>query len=139
MLPLAEIHNLLNRLEKVKKLTSRKHVESYSALCPSHDDRNPSLCIDLTFDGRILLFCRAGCGAMDVLDAVSLKMTDLFPDNNYRRPPGPTRKEIDYAFAVSEIVKHDVKEQRAHSQDDVESIQRAISTLNQALEAAKCR
>lgn len=42
---------LLNQLRKVKS-TGRGH---FIAICPSHDDKNPSLTIRSTDDGKILL------------------------------------------------------------------------------------
>jgi hypothetical protein len=41
------------------------------ALCPGHDDRNPSLSIDVADDGTILLKCFAGCEQGHVLQRVS--------------------------------------------------------------------
>lgn len=52
----------------------------YVARCPSHDDHSPSLAIGEGQDGRILLKCFAGCGIMEILDAVGLKISDVMPD-----------------------------------------------------------
>ena len=41
------------------------------ALWPGHDDRNPSLSIDVADDGTILLKCFAGCEQGHVLELVS--------------------------------------------------------------------
>lgn len=48
----------------------------YMALCPAHEDHNPSLCITEA-DGIILIHCFAGCRAVDVLKAVGLTFEDL--------------------------------------------------------------
>jgi len=48
------------------------------ACCPAHEDRSPSLSIRENDDGRVLIYCFAGCGAGDVLDAIGLRMSDLF-------------------------------------------------------------
>lgn len=46
--------------------------------CPAHEDRGPSLSIREMDDGRVLIYCFAGCGAGDVLAAMGLRMSDLF-------------------------------------------------------------
>jgi hypothetical protein len=49
------------------------------AACPAHEDRTPSLSIRELPDGRVLIHCHAGCGAADVLTAVGLAFSDLYP------------------------------------------------------------
>lgn len=60
----------------------RKTAKGWIAQCPSHDDRQPSLSVGEGQDGRILLNCFAGCSVEEIVDAVGLKLRDLFP-------PGP--------------------------------------------------
>ena len=67
--------NLLQHLDKVK----RTGPGAWSARCPAHDDRGPSLAIAEKDDGRILLHCFAGCDVQDVLGAVGMTFCDLFP------------------------------------------------------------
>jgi DNA primase len=76
------IETLLSRLEKVKQ----KGPGQYVACCPAHDDSDPSLSIGQGDDGRILLKCWAGCGALDVISALGMEWDDLFPDKrkNYQ-------------------------------------------------------
>lgn len=71
------LETLLSRLEKVK---AGNAVGRWNARCPAHDDRSPSLTIRYEDDGRILLHCFAGCSALDVVHAIGLKITDLFPE-----------------------------------------------------------
>lgn len=66
---------LLQKLAKVKRIGKDK----WSACCPAHDDRGPSLAIKETADGRILLHCFAGCGAAEIVDTLGLTFSDLFP------------------------------------------------------------
>jgi len=66
---------LLSRLENVRK----RGAEQWSARCPAHDDKGPSLSVRALPDGRTLLHCFAGCGADEVLGAVGLDMAALFP------------------------------------------------------------
>jgi DNA primase len=51
----------------------------YLACCPAHEDHRPSLSIRAGHDGRILVHCWAGCKTGDVLVALGLQWSDLFP------------------------------------------------------------
>ena len=51
----------------------------WQARCPAHEDRHPSLSIDETDDGRVLLHCFAGCARARVLDAIGLREPDVRP------------------------------------------------------------
>lgn len=66
---------LLSRLEKVSSCGENK----WKACCPAHDDKHPSLTIAELSDGRVMIKCWTGCGAADVMAAVQLNMSDLFP------------------------------------------------------------
>ena len=72
------IQEILSRLQRVKKIAPDK----WTALCPAHDDRRPSLSIREADDGKILLHCWAGCGAADIVNALGLTLADLFPRTN---------------------------------------------------------
>jgi hypothetical protein len=55
------------------------------ALCPAHDDHDPSLNIKEGDDGRALLHCFAGCDQGEVLGALEkrgLKSGELFESRN---------------------------------------------------------
>lgn len=65
----------LDRLQQVRSMGKGR----YMACCPAHDDRSPSLSIKECDDGRLLLHCFAGCPTTDVLEAIGLSLSDLFP------------------------------------------------------------
>jgi hypothetical protein len=44
-----------------------------TARCPAHGDRTPSLRVDVTAGGRLLMHCFAGCAYADVLEALELE------------------------------------------------------------------
>ena len=70
-----KIEEFLSYLKNVKKVRENQ----YMALCPAHNDKNPSLSIGLSENkNQILLHCYAGCSADDVLNTVGLKKKDLF-------------------------------------------------------------
>ncbi len=69
---------LVSKLNHAKEVKARKgHTRSWVALCPSHDDKSPSLCIDEADNGKILIKCWAGCGANEVIDSVGMKYHDV--------------------------------------------------------------
>jgi hypothetical protein len=84
--PSAPVESLLARLEGV-----RRQGGFYRAFCPAHDDRiSPNLDIKEGEDGRVLLLCRAGCSTEEVVEALGLKMCDLFSSGGHggeRRVP----------------------------------------------------
>jgi len=129
---MSDVGVLLNCLDKVKPLPSRKHAQSFSALCPvsEHVDRNPSLCIDVALDGRILIFCRAGCGAAEVMQSVGLSLADLFPDNDYKRPPGYKQDEIYQSIIVADICESDLKKGTMPLVKDLACIENALKILS---------
>jgi Bifunctional DNA primase/polymerase, N-terminal/AAA domain len=53
--------------------------------CPAHHDRNPSLSVDVTPDGTILLRCFAGCTTQEIMAALRRPMSDLFTEPNTPR------------------------------------------------------
>lgn len=53
--------------------------------CPSHEDSTASLSISEGDDGKVLMYCFAGCSTKDVVDALGLTWADLF--NGSERVP----------------------------------------------------
>lgn len=93
---MSRAEDLIERLEKVKGRNG-----SWTACCPAHADRGPSLAIRELEDGRILLHCFAGCSVHSVLAAVGMDMTDLFPPRDI---PGGA-KPVKPAFYASDLLK----------------------------------
>jgi hypothetical protein len=60
-----------------------KGGDSAQAQCPAHDDHNPSLTLR-TGEGRVLVYCHAGCQTEDVMAALNMTMGDLFDDREGR-------------------------------------------------------
>jgi hypothetical protein len=57
----------------------RRNGDRFTARCPAHEDRSPSLSGQRTGDNRLLLHCHAGCRTEDVVAAVGYRLADLFP------------------------------------------------------------
>ena len=89
---------LIERLSGVRE----RGKGSWSAKCPAHADRSPSLSIREESDGRVLLNCFAGCGAIAVLEAVGLGWEDVFPE----RLELPERPRIPASWAL-EVLEHE--------------------------------
>ena len=74
---------LLSMLDKVRKTGPDRYI----ARCPSHDDKSPSLTIRESDDGKVLVHCFAGCSVHEIVHAVGLELSDLFPPRQtYGKP-----------------------------------------------------
>jgi len=56
----------------VRALKARRSGSAWMALCPAHEDRNPSLSIR-EVSGKVLLHCHAGCSQRDVIQALKAR------------------------------------------------------------------
>lgn len=66
---------IVARLEGVRQTGRDRGI----ARCPAHDDKGPSLSYRELDDGRVLLHCFAGCDVHEIVAAVGLELSDLFP------------------------------------------------------------
>lgn len=85
----------------------RRSGIGYSARCPAHEDRGPSLSIT-PIEGSVLLHCHAGC----TVDAI-LRALDLQPRHLYDDPKGAT-----YRYEAGRIV-HRTPGKRFHQSGDL--------------------
>ena len=92
---------LLSRLERVRANRNGTWV----ARCPAHDDRSPSLSIATGDNGKVLLHCFAGCGAADVVEAIGLELSSLFPETHDWK--GQRRTNVDYK-ALCHFIQHEI-------------------------------
>jgi len=78
--------------EIARALGGRRSGAGWMARCPAHGDRTPSLALRDGSDGRVLVFCHAGCSQDAVIDA--LRRRGLWPTDHERvwlpRPPAPS-------------------------------------------------
>ena len=123
---------LLSRLEHVRANRNGTWV----ARCPAHDDRSPSLSIATGDDGKVLLHCFAGCGAVDVVEAVGLELSSLFPETHDWM--GQRRSRVDYKALVN-LLQHEitvlvvaaqkVRAGETLTDDDQETLERVCKSL----------
>ena len=71
----APIDNILAQLTKVRQ----RQPGQWSACCPAHADRGPSLSVREFPSGAVGVYCFAGCSVGAVVAALGLDMSDLFP------------------------------------------------------------
>ena len=95
------VEMLLGRLQKVKGRNG-----SWTACCPAHEDKGPSLAVREGDDGRVLLHCFAGCPTVNVLGAVGMDMSDLFPPDEKRKNyPVEGKPRMKPAFYASDLIR----------------------------------
>jgi putative DNA primase/helicase len=73
------IQNVLDRVEHKSK------GSYYVAKCPAHDDKRHSLSISESDDGKVLLRCHAGCRFSQIVAAMGIKQSDLFPTDTKKK------------------------------------------------------
>ena len=74
-----------------KALGGRKAGGGWTARCPAHDDRTPSLSIRDADIDKVLVRCHAGCGQESVIAA--LRGRGLWADNGLRSSPWTARRK----------------------------------------------
>ena len=128
------ISGLLSRLEGVRQRGS----DRWSALCPGHDDKSPSLSIRELPDGRVLLHCYAGCETGSVLASIGLTFDALFPEKTIFQAPIKTRRLLTASHALELLereslivllVASDVYSKKDVSSTDVERVRDAYGRI----------
>lgn len=105
----------------------RREGDGWKARCPAHDDRNPSLGVDVGEDGRVLLHCFGGCSFDSVLSVLGLSAADLAPSNVAAMKPtkgkAPRRMVAAYDYRdesgalLFQVVRFDPKDFRQRRPD----------------------
>jgi hypothetical protein len=104
--PCASVDVVLDRLDGVRQVAAGR----WRARCPAHDGKNRNvLSIAECGDGTVLLKCFQGCPVCDVVRAVGLELTDLFPPADWQangthhvRPTGRPRTDWPAIIAACE-------------------------------------
>lgn len=82
---------------------ARKSGSGWSACCPAHKDRSPSLSISEGDDGRVLVHCHAGCSTESVCGRVGLSMRDLMPERPVVRASQHVREFASHEAAIQSL------------------------------------
>jgi len=68
--------------------------DRYLTVCPAHEDNRRSLQVAIGSGGTLLLKCFANCKTQDVVEALDLKMRDLWPPSERPRVPSTPVKVV---------------------------------------------
>lgn len=138
------LDRLLPRLEAVKPAGPNR----WSSRCPAHPDRTPSLSIRETDDGTLLIKCWAGCGAANVVEAIGLRLRDLFPQPLHTGraplPPGQRWVPRDALEAVAHeallimVVAEDVHRGLTPTETDMNRLALATGRIRAAAREVGC-
>jgi hypothetical protein len=110
----------------------------WSAKCPAHEDRSPSLSIRECDDGTILLHDFGGCDALSIVGAIGIEFADLFPARNIRRVdhrerpriPASERLELlEHEIGVALFIATDFLANREISDDDYARLVQAVARI----------
>jgi len=94
------VDKILPLLDKVKK----KGDNSWIACCSAHDDKRPSLVITEK-DDRVLLHCFSHqCDVSNIVHAVGLELSDLFPEQIKTEGGKPIKRKRFPAEAILEAL-----------------------------------
>jgi hypothetical protein len=132
----------VSRLGKV-----RGRNGSWTAQCPAHDDKSPSLSVRETEDGRVLVHCFGGCAVHDVVGAVGMDMTDLFPPDDKRKDyPVEGKTSMRSSFYASDLLRiasfeclvvmiaaYDMSKGRRLSDEDMERLKVAQQRIEEVV------
>jgi hypothetical protein len=133
------MENLLSRLTGVKGRNG-----NYTARCPAHEDKSPSLAVKEQ-DGKILVHCFAGCSVENIVGAVGMDVTDLFPPATPTYKPQPRVKffasdllrVIGLEAQIVSIAAYDMAKGNRLPPADLARLQLACQRINDALEATQ--
>ncbi len=94
------IDRVLEKLDGV-----RSSGDTTMARCPAHEDRHQSLSISSGDDGRVLLFCHAGCRVESIVGAIGLTLGDLYVAETPRSNGTKVVAEYPYLDEQGELLK----------------------------------
>lgn len=140
----ATVATLLDRLDGVKSTGRGRFI----ACCPAHADKRPSLSICETDDGVILLKCWVGCSAAEIVSAVGLNLSALFPPRERHgkslprsaRPRLGTRELLDLlgqSVAVVWIAATDLANGKQLDPQDFAALKRVVGELGRVVTEAR--
>ncbi len=101
-------------LEKSRRI----RADHYTACCPAHDDRTPSLSITQAPD-TVLLYCHSGCSQSEVIDALlSLGLWAKKSKGREAVRPFYTKDDLEYYRIYCLIYRDNVRNGHKPSEDE---------------------
>jgi hypothetical protein len=136
---MSPVELLLDRLQDVQE--TRK--DRWRAKCPAHESRSRTLAIREADTGAALIHCFAGCGAVEVVSAVDLELSDLYPKDDVihaRRYDTTSRKNyqgkllsLTRAATIVQIAAENMARSENLSQDDLGALRAACDEIRRAV------
>ena len=134
----------VQRLSKVKGRNG-----SWTACCPAHEDKSPSLSVREADDGRVLVHCFGGCDVHSVLGAVGMDMSDLYSDREERLDSNQVGKPLKPAFYASDLLRiasfeclvvmiaaYDMRRGKKLSEEDMTRLETAQQRIEEVIQYA---
>lgn len=133
--PAVPIADILGKLDGVRPTGPGRWV----AKCPAHMDKSPSLSVREMDDGRVLLNDFGGCDTDDVLEALELPFTVLFPKGatDWKPPTGGIQARdllviLDHELTVAVLILNEITEGRKVNQSQVDRLIQAAQRVGKA-------
>ena len=132
-----DVSTILGSLRKVRSTGDGR----WTACCPAHEDRSPSLAIRED-RGMILLHCFGGCSVDAICGAIGISVSDLFPAKVEHEPQRArlgfsaldALRCLSQEAAVVAMAAADLAEGRVLSKNDVDRVATAAGRIATALE-----
>lgn len=135
----------VSRLGKVKGRNG-----TWTAQCPAHADKSPSLSVRETPDGRVLVHCFGGCDVHAVVGAVGMELSDLFPpQEKMRQWDTPNKPKVKPSFYASDLLRiasfecmvvmlaaYDMRRGKQLSEEDMERLKVAQQRIEEVVHYA---
>ena len=125
------------------KLKKVKHDNNgIQALCPSHNDKNPSLSASCT-SGKILVNCQAGCSFDNIVSVLGMEQSQFFAPKETTIPKKIVAryryedKDGDHVFDIVRFEPKDFRPQRPDGNYSLEGVERIPYRLPQMLAGIK--
>ena len=134
---------LLDRLQRVQERGAGQWYASCPTEAHKHGDRSRGLSVKETSDGTVLVHCFAGCNVAEILAAVNLELSDLFPEKlEPRKGTRPTWNHRDLLIVIRDeallvaCAAGWIVDGKLLDPDDVDRVSVAATRIRNALEVA---
>jgi len=131
---------LLSHLRNVKSTGFNRWIAS----CPTREDKTPSMVIRLLNDGRILLHDFGGASPGEILDAMGLGFSDLFPEklaHHFTKERKPF-SAMDILLCLSKDTTHiliaanKINIGKPLNENETKALAQAVTRISNAVEVA---
>ncbi len=102
-----QIEEFLSRLNRVRQLPDGQWQASCPTAIHQHGDRSAGLRIKAGDDGRVLVYCHAGCHAELITAALGLTLSDLFAEPERRPGAAVARSPAYMTRDIASVVAYD--------------------------------